>query len=90
MTEKDKKFMRSWEKAIKLGRLKYALIYGLIYTVFTYLFSSLFIYFFDRNVYQINRIIIQLSIFYILGFFMFYYLFWKANTSKYKSLKNKY
>jgi len=33
MTDKEKKFTNSWKKAIKLGRLKYALI-NVVFLVF--------------------------------------------------------
>ena len=89
MDEKDLKFIKSWEKVLKSGRIKYSLINGLIFGIFTYLFSSALIYFFDNKVYQTSRVVIQLSIFCIGGVLMFYFIHWKANTNRYHSLKNR-
>jgi len=91
MNSKEQKFIKSWEIAINLGRFKYALIYSVFFSLFTYLISSLITYyvFADKTTYQTNRIITYLITFLIGGFVLFYFYTWKTNNKKYNSLLNK-
>ena len=91
MTDKEQKFIDSWIKAIKLGRLKYSLLNTLFFGVFTFVISSLINYyaFNDHTVFETSRIIIGLATFFIVGFLMFYFFTWKQNSWKYDDLINK-
>jgi len=89
MTVKDQKFIDNWEKVLKMGRTKYALINGFFYGILTFGMSSLIVYFGfgDKRSLETSRIVIQLVLFFIIGFLLFYKINWKTNNIKYNSLK---
>ena len=91
MTTKEQRFLNSWEKAIKLGRLKYSLINTLFFGIFTFVISSLINYyaFDDHTIFETSRIVIGLTTFFIVGFLMFYFFTWKQNSKRYNDLIKK-
>ncbi len=90
MTDKEKNFIDNWSKVLKMGRIKYALINGFFYGITTFLMANLIVYFGfgDKTSLELPRIIIQLVLFFIVGFLLFYYINWKTNNNKYSSLMN--
>jgi len=91
MTEKDKKFIETWKIARNLGRLKYALTYGAFFGIFTYVFSSIILYyvFSERDFFHLPNIVIQLLGFLLVGFLLAYYSTWDRNNKKYNELTKK-
>ena len=91
MTSKDQRFLDSWKKATKLGRLKYALINAVFFGILTLVFSSLisFYLFKENTAFEFKRIIIGLITFFIVGFLLYYYTNWKKNSTRYNELINK-
>lgn len=91
MTDKDKRFIVSWEKALKLGRTKFALVYGLFFGIFVFAFATLFSYFvfYNEDDYQPVKLIIKLVVFLITGFILSYYSAWNKNNKRYNQLNNK-
>lgn len=91
MTQKEQDFASNWEKTIKFGRFKYALVQGIFFGVVTYIVSSIILFFFfsDKTVFQFDQLLTRFITFLIVGFLFFYFYNWSKGNKKYNSLVNK-
>jgi len=91
MTDKEQKFMQTWQVAMKMGRMKYAYTSALFFGIFTLIVSSLIIHFVfeDTEILEPVKMIFQFIGFVIVGFVLSYFFTWKKNSKKYHSLKNR-
>jgi high-affinity Fe2+/Pb2+ permease len=91
MTDKEQNFLKTWQIAIKMGRVKYAYTSALFFGIFTLIISTLIVYFVfeDKEVLKPVRLIFQFLGFIIAGFVLSYFFTWKKNSKKFRQLQNK-
>ncbi len=90
MTDKEQNFLKTWQIAMKMGRVKYAYTSALFFGIFTLIISNLIVYFVfeDKEILEPVRLIFQFLSFIIVGFLLSYFFTWKKNSKKFKKLQN--
>lgn len=89
MTEKDKKFIAYWETVIRRGRMKYALLNGLLFGFTIFLFTFMYSFFFDAELdemYKVPRIFVSLMVYWVAGMVFEGGYTWWMNSKRYKKL----
>jgi large-conductance mechanosensitive channel len=90
MTEKDKRFITSWEKQRQKGKWPFALRVGILWALVTYALMQVFYFVFQEGyVFEIGRFLTGLAVFIIMGFLVFGLLMWRWNEKAYQQIKAK-
>lgn len=90
MTEKDKRFLASWEKQRLKGKWLFALRIGLIWALMAYALMQLNYFIFQEGyVFKTGRLLTGLAVWLIMGIFGFGLLMWYWNEKAYKQIKIK-
>lgn len=91
LNEKDEKFIQYWENSIKLGRVPYSLINGLLAGIALFILTNIAYYLFTKEtLLHLNRdSILSGIICYVIGFLFFYIPVWNVNSFKYHVILKK-
>ncbi|MDO4763063.1 MAG: hypothetical protein Q4A00_01590 [Flavobacteriaceae bacterium] len=89
--EKDERFIQYWENCIKLGRLPYSLINGILAGIVFFILTNLAYYLFtDETLLHLDMNgILSALICYLVGVFFFYVPIWNVNSFKYHVILKK-
>jgi len=91
MNLKEEKFIKRWSKTRKIGKIKYQLIFGGTWGLFTSVFIQL-LKLENRGLTELyfsRDFLIQLGLFLILGIFGFGLTLWKVNEKKLEKYQTK-
>lgn len=90
MTDKEKRFIISWDKQRHKGKWVFALRVGILWAVVAYVFMQLYYVFFQEGyVFETGRFLTGLAVWFIMGFLIFGLLMWRSNEKAYQQIKSK-
>lgn len=89
--KKDEKFIQYWENSMKLGRVLYSLINGILVGIVLFLLTNIAYYLFTKEtLFHINfNSAMSALICYLIGFLLFYVPVWNVNSFKYHVILKK-
>lgn len=86
MNEKEKRFLSYWEEKQRNGRIRFAILNGILLGSFVFIVMTCIGYLFDNTLGTRNELLLNLVLLVIGGMFYEGGFTWWANSRRYKKL----